>query len=496
MGPRRRRRRPGRAWREVAATTPPPDLPSVADSQFDFQRVARDRRRTPNRSSRSASARAGWLEAHLATLRRRRRDAPLAGDALLHFDVRSDNICIREGRARARRLEPRLRRAIRDSTWRPGCRASTPRAAPRRRTILPGEDDAAFAVAPRRLLRAHAARPDDPRSARTCGPSSSRRPGPRCRGRHARSACHPRADRPGQHLQGRCTCKPLLALAPWNGPSRSRRHGAPASRGLRMTPQRRAIVSAVMHAQGHISPTVITRKIQSEMPGVNASTVYRTLTLLEDVGVLQHSHLESGPEYHRAEEAEHIHLVCGLVRRRRSPLAPGGRIAAGADPAASRVRGRPDPFRHHGSLRGVRRRSELTRQHGPSSGGVDRPSRCPRSPEPGGSRCPCAGSIGHVGRRRADRPPLVDRPTPRRGPSDARRRRRVRIVRRRRAPRGPAGGVARSPGPTPEAFMRCHDKLESRRLQRDVVPQATPRFFALDPATRSPIRCPCRSRSS
>ncbi len=37
------------------------------------------------------------------------------------------------------------------------------------------------------------------------------------------------------------------------------------------------------------------------------------------------------------------------------------------------------------------------------------------------------------------------------------------------------------PGPTPEAFMRCHDKLESRRLQRDAVPHATPKFFALDP---------------
>jgi biotin carboxylase len=37
------------------------------------------------------------------------------------------------------------------------------------------------------------------------------------------------------------------------------------------------------------------------------------------------------------------------------------------------------------------------------------------------------------------------------------------------------------PGPTPDAFMRCHDKLESRRLQRDAVPRATPQFFALDP---------------
>jgi Fur family transcriptional regulator, ferric uptake regulator len=82
------------------------------------------------------------------------------------------------------------------------------------------------------------------------------------------------------------------------------------ARGLRMTPQRRAIVATVMRAQGHISPTDVTRQIQSEMPGVNASTVYRTLALLEEVGVLQHTHLESGAEYHRTEEAEHIHLMC------------------------------------------------------------------------------------------------------------------------------------------------------------------------------------------
>lgn len=81
-------------------------------------------------------------------------------------------------------------------------------------------------------------------------------------------------------------------------------------RGLRMTPQRRAIVAEVMRAQGHISPTRIARKVQSEMPGVNASTVYRTLALLEEVGVLQHSHLETGAEYHRSEEAQHVHLTC------------------------------------------------------------------------------------------------------------------------------------------------------------------------------------------
>lgn len=86
--------------------------------------------------------------------------------------------------------------------------------------------------------------------------------------------------------------------------------GALKARGLRMTPQRRAIVAEVMRTQGHISPAALARKVQAEMPGVNASTIYRTLSLLEEAGVLSHAHLEGGPEYHRAEEAGHVHLTC------------------------------------------------------------------------------------------------------------------------------------------------------------------------------------------
>jgi Fur family ferric uptake transcriptional regulator len=81
-------------------------------------------------------------------------------------------------------------------------------------------------------------------------------------------------------------------------------------RGLRMTPQRRAIVAEIMRTQGHISPTALVRRVQGEMPGVNASTIYRTLSLLEEVGVLAHAHLEGGAEYHRAEEPAHVHLAC------------------------------------------------------------------------------------------------------------------------------------------------------------------------------------------
>ena len=36
------------------------------------------------------------------------------------------------------------------------------------------------------------------------------------------------------------------------------------------------------------------------------------------------------------------------------------------------------------------------------------------------------------------------------------------------------------PGPGRAAFMRCHDKLASRRIQAEVVPEATPAFAAID----------------
>jgi len=82
------------------------------------------------------------------------------------------------------------------------------------------------------------------------------------------------------------------------------------ARGLRMTPQRRAIVAEIMAAEGHISPPAIARRVKERVPGVNASTVYRTLDLLEELGVVSHAHLEGGAEYHRRSESQHVHLAC------------------------------------------------------------------------------------------------------------------------------------------------------------------------------------------
>jgi Fur family ferric uptake transcriptional regulator len=45
--------------------------------------------------------------------------------------------------------------------------------------------------------------------------------------------------------------------------------------------------------------------------GINVSTVYRTLELLEQIGLVTHTHLGHGaPRYHLAADSQHSHLVC------------------------------------------------------------------------------------------------------------------------------------------------------------------------------------------
>jgi len=82
------------------------------------------------------------------------------------------------------------------------------------------------------------------------------------------------------------------------------------ARGLRATPQRRLVLDAVT-ALGHGTPEQVGERVQRVAPSLSLSTVYRTLELLEELGVVSHTHLGHGaPTYHPAGHADHIHLVC------------------------------------------------------------------------------------------------------------------------------------------------------------------------------------------
>jgi len=66
----------------------------------------------------------------------------------------------------------------------------------------------------------------------------------------------------------------------------------------------------------HATPEEIYTDVRHTARGVNVSTVYRTLELLEQVGLVTHTHLGHGaPRYHLAAEAQHVHLVCRECER-------------------------------------------------------------------------------------------------------------------------------------------------------------------------------------
>jgi Fur family ferric uptake transcriptional regulator len=62
---------------------------------------------------------------------------------------------------------------------------------------------------------------------------------------------------------------------------------------------------------GHATPEEVADAVQQTARGVNISTVYRTLELLEQLGLISHTHLGHGaPTYHSTDDADHVHLVC------------------------------------------------------------------------------------------------------------------------------------------------------------------------------------------
>ncbi|WP_435745364.1 Fur family transcriptional regulator [Nocardioides sp. SYSU DS0663] len=80
--------------------------------------------------------------------------------------------------------------------------------------------------------------------------------------------------------------------------------------GYRLTPQRELVLRAVDEL-GHATPDEVLAKVRESSESVNVSTVYRTLEVLEELGLVRHAHLsDRAPTYHSVTGHEHFHLVC------------------------------------------------------------------------------------------------------------------------------------------------------------------------------------------
>ena len=103
-----------------------------------------------------------------------------------------------------------------------------------------------------------------------------------------------------------------MPLPQTEAPGRLQAHFA--GRGIRMTQQRRAILSVMETASKHLDASQILRKAQKLDASVDRSTVYRTLKLLKRQGLIDELDLMhingEGHYYERKLGRDHIHMAC------------------------------------------------------------------------------------------------------------------------------------------------------------------------------------------
>jgi Fur family ferric uptake transcriptional regulator len=97
-------------------------------------------------------------------------------------------------------------------------------------------------------------------------------------------------------------------------------HGRFRKRRMRMTRPRRTIVDILGRTKLHLSAEEIFSRVRKQCPSIGFTTVYRTLDVLEDMGVVVKHHFGDGRgRYELADNPQkpehHHHLVCTRCRR-------------------------------------------------------------------------------------------------------------------------------------------------------------------------------------
>jgi Fur family ferric uptake transcriptional regulator len=81
-------------------------------------------------------------------------------------------------------------------------------------------------------------------------------------------------------------------------------------KGMRMTDQRRVVARVLSMAHDHPDVEELYRRAQAEDPHISIATVYRTVRLFEDAGILErHDFRDGRSRYEEAPDVHHDHLI-------------------------------------------------------------------------------------------------------------------------------------------------------------------------------------------
>ena len=82
--------------------------------------------------------------------------------------------------------------------------------------------------------------------------------------------------------------------------------------GYKLTPQRRAVLDAIALSSDHLTPADIYDKVRHEHPGIGLVTIYRTLDILDKLGLICEVHSGGNCRSYlmRRPSEHHHHLIC------------------------------------------------------------------------------------------------------------------------------------------------------------------------------------------
>jgi len=97
--------------------------------------------------------------------------------------------------------------------------------------------------------------------------------------------------------------------------------------GVRLTPQRRALIDTLQEAERHLDANSLLELARQREPNLNRATVYRTLELLKKMRMIDELdllHLEGEKHFYEVRSSrDHVHLACfhcGRIEEFSSPL--------------------------------------------------------------------------------------------------------------------------------------------------------------------------------
>ena len=81
--------------------------------------------------------------------------------------------------------------------------------------------------------------------------------------------------------------------------------------GRRLTSQRCLILDVLKESDEHLDAEAVHERARMRASGLSLATVYRTLTLLKEMGLVEEHHLGEGHSHYEAvQEGPHYHFTC------------------------------------------------------------------------------------------------------------------------------------------------------------------------------------------